>query len=174
MVRLENLHDQADDAAGSEEFAALLPFRARELAEKIFVDPAEGVVLQRLGDFRNFLEQLLEQRAVKNLICARQHAGEMRIVLFDIRYRLVDFLADIFALRQIEQPLVAVGCEIDDALGVISTRFVDARRTEPPARTRFLQFGATLSETRFGEAKKDQSEDWVEYCAAVSPELARS
>ena len=54
VVRLKNLHDQADDAVGREKLAALLPFRTRELPEEIFVDPAQGVVfeiIRNLGDF---------------------------------------------------------------------------------------------------------------------------
>jgi hypothetical protein len=69
----------------------------------------------------------LSKVLVKNLISTRQYAGEMRIVLFYIRYRVVDFLADIGAFRQVEQPVVAgVGRQIDDTLGVIRGRLVDA------------------------------------------------
>ena len=85
-------------AARGEELAALLAFRAGELAEEIFVDPSEGVVFETVGNLRDFLEQLFEQSAVEDLIRARQHTGELRVVLLDIRHRLVDFLADVARL----------------------------------------------------------------------------
>lgn len=60
VIGLQDLHDQANDAARREELAALLPFRARELAEEIFVDPAEGVVIKRVENLGNFFEQLFD------------------------------------------------------------------------------------------------------------------
>ena len=60
MVRLKNLHDEADDAARREELTAFLPFRAGELAEKIFVDPSESIVFETVGNLGDFLEQLFE------------------------------------------------------------------------------------------------------------------
>ena len=159
MVRLENLHDQADDAARREELAALLAFRAGELAEEIFVDPAEGVVFESLGNLRDFLEQLLKQCAVENLIRARQHAGELRVVLLDIRHRLVDCLADVLAFRQVQQMVVArIGSEIDHSLGMVGTRIVDARR--PASRRAWwifqLQHDAWQTALRRIEGRSDR------------------
>src|SRR6266542_3889975 len=135
MERLDDLDDQADDAARREELAALLPFRAGELAEEIFVDPAESVVFQGFWNLRNLLQQLLEQRAVKNLISAGQHACEMRIVLFDIRYRIVDLLADIATFRQVEQMIIPRGRrQIDDALSVLRAGLINPRCTSTPCR----------------------------------------
>ena len=65
VIRLENLDDQADDAARREELAALLPFRARELAEEIFVDPAEGVVFEIVGISETFFSSSLSSVLVK-------------------------------------------------------------------------------------------------------------
>ena len=175
VIGLKDLHDQADDAARREELAAFLPFRARELAEEIFVDPAEGVVFERLGNLGNLLEQLLEQRAVENLIRAWQYAGEMRIVLFDIRYRIVDFLADIGAFRQVEQMVISrVRRQIDYAFGVISTRLIDSRRTSTPVEHAFSNSRTALSESSFREAKKNQPENRRRILCRRHPEFARS
>src|SRR5215471_10915243 len=116
MVRFKDLHDQADDAAWRKKLSAFLSFRAGELTEKIFVDSAEGVVFESVGNLRNFLEQFFKQGTVENLIGAWQHAGELRIVLLDIGYRFVYLLADVFAFRQTEQPVIAsVRSQIDHA-----------------------------------------------------------
>ena len=42
-IRLDDLHDQLDDAGGREELAALLAFAHGELAEEVFVNLAEGI-----------------------------------------------------------------------------------------------------------------------------------
>ena len=47
VERLDDLDDQADDGAGREELAALLPLGERELAEEVLVDAAERVVVER-------------------------------------------------------------------------------------------------------------------------------
>ena len=71
--------------AGRVELAALLPLGPRELAEEVLVDAAEGVVVERGGNLGDLLQQLLEQRAVEELVGLGQHAGELRVVLLDVR-----------------------------------------------------------------------------------------
>ena len=102
MKRFDDLDDQPHDAGRREELAALRAFRAGELAEEVFVDPAEGVIVETGRDLGNFLEQFLQQRAVEDLIGARQHAGELGIVLFDVGHRLVNPLTDVGTFRQVE------------------------------------------------------------------------
>jgi hypothetical protein len=102
VIGLKDLHDQADDATRCEELAAFLPLCSGEFAEEIFVDPAEGVVVEACRNLRDFLKQFLQQRAVEDLISARQHAGELRIVLFDVGHRLVNLLTDVGTFRQVE------------------------------------------------------------------------
>ena len=81
--------------------------------------------VQKHGDF---LQQLLEQRAVKNLIRARQYAGEMRVVLFDVPDRFVDLLTDVLAFRQVQQMIIPrIRRQVDDALRVISAWLSDSR-----------------------------------------------
>jgi len=66
--------------------------------------------------------------SIENLIGARQHTCELRIVFLDVRHRLVDRLADIAAFRQREQIVKArVGREIDDTFGVIGAGLIDSR-----------------------------------------------
>ena len=130
MERLNDFDNKSDDRTRGEELATLLSFRAGELAEEIFVDPSESIVFETLGNLGDFLEQLFEQSAVENLIGARQHAGELRVVLLNVRHRLVDRLADVAALGQIQQMIVArVGSEIDHAFRMVCARVVDARRS---------------------------------------------
>ncbi len=85
---------------GRVELAALLPFRRGELAEEVFVDAAEGVVVDGGGNLGDLLEQFLEQRAGEEVVGLGQDAGELRVVLLDVAHRLVDRLAGIASLRQ--------------------------------------------------------------------------
>ncbi len=74
------------------------------------------------------LEQFLQQRAGEDLVGLGQHAGELRIVLLDVAHRLVDRLAGIASLRQMQEIFEAgVGREIEHPLGMVGRWFVHAR-----------------------------------------------
>ncbi len=85
VERLDDLDDQADDAARRVELAALLALGAGELAEEVLVDAAEGVVVDGGGNLGDLLEQFLEQRAGEEVVGLGQDAGELRVVLLDRR-----------------------------------------------------------------------------------------
>ncbi len=46
VIRLQHFDDEADDAGGRVKFAALRALGAGEFAEEVFVDAAEGVVIE--------------------------------------------------------------------------------------------------------------------------------
>ena len=52
MIRLDDFGEQADDGGGRVKFAAPLAFGHGELAEEIFVDAPEGVVVERRRESR--------------------------------------------------------------------------------------------------------------------------
>ncbi len=56
---LKILDDEPDDRGGRVELAAFLTFRAGELAEKVFVDASEGVVVDAAGISETFLSNSL-------------------------------------------------------------------------------------------------------------------
>ena len=56
MEGLEDFDNQPDNAAWGKKLAALLAFGTRELAEKVFIDPPEGVVVEAGGDLRYLLQ----------------------------------------------------------------------------------------------------------------------
>ena len=60
MVGLNDFGEEADDAGRGVELAALLALGAGELAEEVFVNAPEGVVVERGGNLGDFLEQFLE------------------------------------------------------------------------------------------------------------------
>ena len=91
--------EQADDAGGRVELAALLALGAGEFAEEVFVDAAEGVVVEAGGNLGDLLEQLLEERAGEDVVGLRQDAGELRVVLLDVAHGVVDLRADVRRLR---------------------------------------------------------------------------
>ena len=102
MEGFDDFDQQTHDGAGRVELAALLPFGAGEFAEEVFVDAPEGIVVKADRNLRNLLEQFFEQGAGKELKAARQHARQLRVVLFNFCHCLVDGLADVGAFRQLE------------------------------------------------------------------------
>jgi len=104
-----------------------MAFGHGELAEEVFVDLPEGVVIEGGWNFRDHLQQFLEQLAVKNLVGLGENAGEVGVVPLDVPHRVVDGLPHLTAFRQGQEMVKAgVGREIEDTLGVISTRLIHA------------------------------------------------
>ena len=60
VVGLDDFGEEADDAGRGVELAAFLALGARKLAEEVFVDAAEGVVVHRRRNLGHLLEQFLE------------------------------------------------------------------------------------------------------------------
>ena len=56
MIGLDDFGEQADDAARGIKLAALLALGAGKLAEKVFIDAAEGVVINGGGYLGDLLE----------------------------------------------------------------------------------------------------------------------
>ena len=159
MVGLDDFGEQADDAARGVELAALLALGAGELAEEVFVDAAEGVVVQRGGNLGDLLEQFLEQGAGEEVVGLGQDAGELRVVLLDVAHGGVDLGADVRGFGQVEQVVEArLGGQVEDALGVVGGGFVHPRAAAGRGAG-LLQLGALGGEADFGEAQEDQAED---------------
>ena len=72
MKRLQHLDEQANDADRRLELTAPRTLRASELTEEILIDPPERVALGGRGNLRHLLEQILQERAVENLVCLWQ------------------------------------------------------------------------------------------------------
>ena len=90
MIRLDDFGEEADDAGRGVELAAFLALGAGELAEEVFVDAPEGVVVHGGGNLGDFLEQFLEEGAGEEVVGLGQDAGELRIVLLDVAHGVVD------------------------------------------------------------------------------------
>jgi hypothetical protein len=128
VVGLQDFHQQADNARWCVELPALLPFRPGEFAEEVFVDTAEGVVVDGGRDFRDALEEFLQQCAVEDFIGLGQHPGKLGIVLFNVAHRFIDRLAGIASLWQMQEFLEpGIRCEIEHPFGMVGRRFVHAR-----------------------------------------------
>ena len=110
-------------------------------------------------------------RAVERRVVLRQHAGQIRVVLLDRAHRLVDGLAEVGALREVEQVLEAglVG-EVDDALGVVVGRPDACAAPTPSPRSRRGRRSNLASAKR----RKIRPRTGVPYSDALSPEFARS
>ena len=65
---LQHLDQEADDAGGREELAALLPLAHGEGAEEVFIDLPEGVALQIGGDGGEGLQQVAQQAGIEDLM----------------------------------------------------------------------------------------------------------
>jgi hypothetical protein len=157
VERLKDFDDQTDDTGRGIELAALLALGAGELAEEVFVDEAEGIVVEAGWDLRNLLEQLLEQNAGEDLIGFRKHAGELRVVLLDVAHRLVYVFADVGTLGAREEILEAgVGREVEDACGVVGRGVVRAWCGTAGRYASLLQLSAARNKTYLCKAQEDE------------------
>jgi len=103
----DHLGEQLDDAGGRVELAAALALAHRELAEEVFVDPAEHIAFGRLQsgaveDFDEFGQQVL----LKAKVVLGQRTLQQLVALLvshrrlDGKHRIADGLAYIGASRQ--------------------------------------------------------------------------
>ena len=63
VERLDDFGEQLDDTARRVELAAALPFGHGERTEKVFVNAAKRVVIERGRNLGDFLQQFLQQGA---------------------------------------------------------------------------------------------------------------
>jgi hypothetical protein len=123
---LDDFGQQLDDAGGRVELAAALAFGHGEGAEEVFVDAAEGVVVERGRNLGDLLQQFLEQGAGEQVVGLGQHTGKLRVELLDLAHGGIDLGADVSHLRQGQQVVEArLGGEVEDAFGVVGGRFID-------------------------------------------------
>ena len=159
MEGLDHLGQQLHDAGGRVELAAALAFAHGEGAEKVFVDAAEGVEVERGRDLGDFLEQLLEQGAGEQVEGLGQHAGELRVVAFDLAHGGVDLAADVGCFGQGQQVVEArLGGEVEHVVGVVGGGFVHPAAAARGGAGRFKLF-ALGGKAHLGKAQKDQAED---------------
>lgn len=136
---------------GGVKFAAALALAHGELAEEVFVDAPEGVVVERGGDLGDFLEQFLEEGAGEKVVGLGQDAGELRVVLLDVAHGGIDLRADVLGFGAVEQVIEPrLGGQIEDALGVVGGGFIDAAASTGGGAG-FFQLGALCGEADFGE-----------------------
>ena len=115
VIRLDNFGEKADDGRGRVELSAALALGHGELAEEVFVDAAEGVVVEGGGDLGDLLQQLLEEGGGEEVVGLGEDASELRVVLLDVAHRLVDLGADVRGFGEVEEVVEAgVGGEVDD------------------------------------------------------------
>ncbi len=144
---------------GRVELAALLPFRPGEFAEEVFVDAAEGVVVDGGGDLGDALEEFFQERAGEDFVRLGQHPGKLGIVLFNITHRLVDRLAGIASLWQMQELVEAgVGREIEHPFGIVGGWIVHTGATARGGCGLF-QRRSPFGEASVGEAQEDEAED---------------
>jgi hypothetical protein len=88
-------------------FASPLPLGSCKLAEEIFIDSTECVVIKRCWNLRHFLKQFFRQRTRENVVAFGEYTRQLRIVLFYIPHGFIDCLANVGAFRQCEKMVEA-------------------------------------------------------------------
>src|SRR5581483_11405573 len=152
MIRLDDFREQANDAGRCVELSAFAALGASELAEKIFVDTSERVVVYGGRNFGNLLEQFLEQRAGKEVVSLRQDASELRVMLLDVPHSGVNLSADVLRLGALQQIVESrLTRKVENALRVIGGRFVQPAAA-PGGTADLLELGALGGEAHIGEA----------------------
>lgn len=92
-------------------------------------------------------------------VAARQHPGQLRILLLGCLHRLVDGLADIGPFRQIQQMGKARRLrQIHHSLGMVGRGIVGARSGTAGRCPDGFQLGATQGETGFGKQQENQTQ----------------
>ena len=175
MIGLYDFGEEADDAAGRVELAPALPLAHGELAEEVFVDPSERIVIQRGGNFRHFFQQFLEQRPREKVVRLWQNARELRVVLLDVAHGGINLCTDVFSFGKLEQIIEpSHNRQIEDALGMVGGRFFHAA-TAPRRCPCLLQLGALGHEADFCKSQEDQAKNWrgvfLGLEAGIGPEL---
>ena len=104
VERLDDLDDQPDDRVRREELAAEPALARGEVGEEVLVDQPERVAGQLARQRREQPEQLDERGLLEPLVAARQDVAAARGSSASISlHRLVDGLAEVLALGQIDQ-----------------------------------------------------------------------
>ena len=159
VERFDDFGEQADDAARCVELAAALALGHGEFAEEIFVDAPEGVVVQRGRNLGNLLQQFLEQGAGEQVEGLGQHAGELRVVLFDVTHRGIDLGANVGRFGQCQQIVEArLGAKVEDALRMVGGGFLDPIAS-PRRHASGVQLAALQGKAHFGKAQGDKAEE---------------
>ena len=121
------------------------------------------------ADLRDTLEQLLQQRARKQLISFRQHAGELRVVALDRAHRIVQLRSDVRSFRKRQQEVkTRIRREKENSLGVVSRRIFKARTTPASSRL-FFERCSLLRESHFNKAQENQPKNWPGVLLRVEP-----
>ena len=116
----DDLDDQLDDGGGGEELAAFLPFGHGELAEEVFVDPAEGVAFDIDGDVVEGAEEADEGGVVDAAVVLREGAAQVFVVFLDGAHGVVDRLAEVGGFGEVQEGVVAGGiAQVEDAFGLV-------------------------------------------------------
>ena len=116
----DDFGEQLDDGCGGVKLAAALAFAHGECAQKVFVNAAKGVKVERGGDFGDFFEQLFEQGAGKEVVGFGQHACKLRVVALNIAHGGIDARAYVCHFGQVEQVIKPrLGGKVERACGMV-------------------------------------------------------
>ena len=103
MVGFEDLDDQFDDRGRGEELPAFSSLGEGELAEEVLVDEPEPVSLDRFGEIPQHPEEFDQDPAFDGRVVMGKYAVEPRIVSLDGFHGVVDGLAEVGPLRQLDE-----------------------------------------------------------------------
>ena len=105
---------------GREVLAALGALGDRELAEEVLVDLAEGVALDVAEDGVDRAQQADQRVVGQRLVGPGQDALQGRVLLLDRGHRVVDGLAEVVALLQLQEVREpGLLGQVEDALGLV-------------------------------------------------------
>ena len=104
VERLDDVDDQADDRLRREELAAALALVRRELGQEVLVDEAERVAGDGSRERREEPNELEQDALLELLVPPREHVAQAGVRRLDRVHREVDVRAEVFALRQVDEP----------------------------------------------------------------------
>ena len=151
---LEDLDDQPHDRVRREELTAESSLGLGEVGEEIFVDQPEGVARQLPWQRSEQPTQLDEDVGFHALVAAREDIPELGVGGFHGLHGLVDRLAEVRSLGQLDQRRQSGGLRhVEDRPGLVVVR-----RGRVARRGAGLDLWADLLEPLLGVGEEDQSE----------------
>src|SRR5439155_16685509 len=112
-VRLYDLDHQAHHAARREELATFVSFTASKLTEEIFVNLSQQITASIRWDIGEVFQQIVWDSSSFwvarqfEILILRQNAFQLRFVFLNVLHRLLQRFGDVFALRQVQQIIIA-------------------------------------------------------------------
>src|SRR3989338_7738752 len=100
LIRLNDFHDEFNNAGWRKKFAPTRAIRKREFPEEVFVDSPESITLNIVWNLIEVFEKRDYGSVIKFLKCLRENTDKLFIFRFNLFHRVIHGSAHIRSFRQ--------------------------------------------------------------------------